>query len=635
MSLKREQAEEGIPPTKRLKVQEEEKDGQVKDEGMEPEGGDENKTGKEEDNYSLLSMLREEDVGITEYISKQAGVSAIIKQRYSDFVVNEISISGEVVHLTNTDVPVIVEEAEPSGPVDTVLSEDFLASLKQVAAGSIPTASIPAGDNKDVRLRVHRAVKSAFPNVETKTEDKDGEKVITAMLKAAVKDKRRGQEWPSSKARFPFCGFVLYKENKGTMDVIHLMARYLKVKDNVFQYAGTKDKRGKTTQQITAHKIPPKRLQDLNKFLRNITVGNFSYVENKLRLGDLKGNRFTIVLRNVVGEEEDIEKGLTSLREVGFVNYYGLQRFGSLSVPTHMVGRALLKEDYEEAVNLIIAGDKSDGFPYRKVWTETKDPEKTMESLQHRHFTERMVLRSLIKRPTDFCGAVQSIPRNLRLIYPHAYQSMVWNIMASRRIKTFGLKPVVGDLVLPSGAVADAEVEPEMVDADGENGSQEEEHPQNKKTRERVKPIVLEDGKVSQYTIYDVVLPLPGFDVLYPNNEVHTWYKEHLEKDGFDINSMERKNRDFSLPGSYRAIVVQPTDVEWKTFRYNDPTVALALSDSDRMDGVEEPQSVEDGKLRALRLTFNLPTSSYATMALREVLKTDTSPAQQASMNVT
>lgn len=51
--------------------------------------------------------------------------------------------------------------------------------------------------------------------------------------------------------------------------------------------------------------------------------------------------------------------------------------------------------------------------------------------------------------------------------------------------------------------------------------------------------------------------------------------------------------RDYSLPGGYRAIVVRPTDMEWKMFRYNDTTASLALSDIDHMNGVEEPQSIE------------------------------------------
>ena len=43
--------------------------------------------------------------------------------------------------------------------------------------------------------------------------------------------------------------------------------------------------------------------------------------------------------RNLVGEDEDVETGLKSLQEVGFINYYGLQRFGTQSVCTHHVGR--------------------------------------------------------------------------------------------------------------------------------------------------------------------------------------------------------------------------------------------------------------------------------------------------------
>ena len=71
--------------------------------------------------------------------------------------------------------------------------------------------------------------------------------------------------------------------------------------------------------------------------------------------------------------------------------------------------RALLKEKWEEAVDLIIAGS-GDGAPsYRKTWRDTKDPEKTMGQLENRHYMERIVLRSLARRPDDFFGAVQSV----------------------------------------------------------------------------------------------------------------------------------------------------------------------------------------------------------------------------------
>ena len=46
--------------------------------------------------------------------------------------------------------------------------------------------------------------------------------------------------------------------------------------------------------------------------------------------------------RNLVGEDEDVETGLKTLQEVGFINYYGLQRFGTQSVCTHHVGRLVL-----------------------------------------------------------------------------------------------------------------------------------------------------------------------------------------------------------------------------------------------------------------------------------------------------
>jgi hypothetical protein len=57
---------------------------------------------------STKSRLMEKDVGITEYISAHEGFSGIIKQRFSDFHVNEITADGSIVKLTELAPPVDV-----------------------------------------------------------------------------------------------------------------------------------------------------------------------------------------------------------------------------------------------------------------------------------------------------------------------------------------------------------------------------------------------------------------------------------------------------------------------------------------------------------------------------------------------
>ena len=44
--------------------------------------------------------------------------------------------------------------------------------------------------------------------------------------------------------------------------------------------------------------------------------------------------------------------------------------------------------------------------------------------------------------------------------------------------------------------------------------------------------------------------------------------------------------RDYSLPGSYRRVVVKPSDVSWRLLNYDDVTVPLVSSDLEVLNGV-------------------------------------------------
>lgn len=126
------------------------------------------------------------------------------------------------------------------------------------------------------------------------------------------------------------------------------------LKPSQVNYSGTKDKRAKTTQKFCIKKRSPKQILGSVRHMPGVRVGNFEFSKQVLKLGDLKGNRFRIALRHLIGERAMIENALKNIKDKGFINYFGLQRFGNCaSVPTFEVGVALLKSDYKLVMNLI------------------------------------------------------------------------------------------------------------------------------------------------------------------------------------------------------------------------------------------------------------------------------------------
>jgi tRNA pseudouridine13 synthase len=65
-------------------------------------------------------------------------------------------------------------------------------------------------------------------------------------------------------------------------------------------------------------------------------------------------NSFTLVLRDISTDESVLAPIFESVARNGFINYYGMQRFGTTSVPTYRVGLHLIKREWSQAVSLLL-----------------------------------------------------------------------------------------------------------------------------------------------------------------------------------------------------------------------------------------------------------------------------------------
>ena len=137
------------------------------------------------------------------------------------------------------------------------------------------------------------------------------------------------------------------------MEVISYLARSLKIKPKDFAFAGTKDRRAVTVQRVSVFRQHADKLGKANQQLRQARIGNFKYEKHKLELGELLGNQFIITLRDchfgddaelndvarVVLGDKIVGLAVQHLQTHGFINYFGLQRFGTFGIGTDDIGK--------------------------------------------------------------------------------------------------------------------------------------------------------------------------------------------------------------------------------------------------------------------------------------------------------
>ncbi|OOF95229.1 hypothetical protein ASPCADRAFT_207705 [Aspergillus carbonarius ITEM 5010] len=668
---------------------------------------------------------RELEVGITGFVSADnVGFSGILKKRYTDFLVNEIVPSGQVLHLQN--IPAPEEQAKPAEkptekpaepqqekPQDTTekdatptaektpefqiseednalleslfgeestkrilgLNKRALANPKSKPSDLGKLATVVVTD-RDLRIKMHQAIRRIFNSQLESQTDSEGMMSISA---APNRNNRNAQgERGNARARVPFnwdelggpyLHFTLYKENKDTMEVLSFISRQLKVNTKNFQFAGTKDRRGVTVQRACAHRLQADRLAKMNPTLRNAAVGDFEYCKHGLDLGDLNGNEFVITLREcdipgvdftdreaaVAKSKELVETALRNLRERGYFNYFGLQRFGTFATRTDTVGVKMLQGDFKGACDSIlqysphalaaakegenstalVSSDDKARAEAINIFETTGNIGKTLEKLPRKFSAEATVLRQLSRAQNDYLGALQAIPRNLRLMYVHAYQSLVWNFAAGERWRLYGDKVVEGDLVLvhehtdKEAAANEAAAAAGEVDADGEViiTPQAGDSAYVSEGIARARALTAEEAASGKYSIFDVVLTMPGYDVLYPANKMTDFYKAFMaspQGGGLDPFDMRRKWREVSLTGSYRKLLNRPgPDYSVDVSAYTQDDEQFVQTDLEKLQGkTETPAETQSSDAQdkvAIVLKFQLGSSQYATMALREL----------------
>jgi len=117
------------------------------------------------------------------------------------------------------------------------------------------------------------------------------------------------------------------KQEMTTWDMVAAFAEYLAVPAQKIGYAGLKDKHATTTQYISVDASHEKLLKKFHH--KQIKILSSKRHSQGIRMGDLKGNRFSINLHFVDNIDSGrIEKVARKIAKNGLPNYFGYQRFG-------------------------------------------------------------------------------------------------------------------------------------------------------------------------------------------------------------------------------------------------------------------------------------------------------------------
>jgi len=367
------------------------------------------------------------------------------------------------------------------------------------------------------------------------------------------------------------------KTGLSTHDAVRRIARALRVRPRDVGYAGLKDARAVTVQTLSIEHVDDERARDALADLDGIRVLGLSRHRNKIRLGHLAGNRFTLRVRDV-NEEAEVRAGaiLRELEARGCPNWFGVQRFGRRG-DNDRVGRALIRRRPAEAVRALLgdAGSADDGLDASRAFADEGSWQEAFDAAPRGARTEAAVLREMA-RGREPERALRAVPRKLLRLLVSAYQSRLFNTLLAERLPTLS-QMEIGDLAY---------------------------------LHDRGAVFAVEDAEAAQLRADTLEIspsaPLFGTRLLFADGEPGARERALLEAEGLVLH-------DFNIPGA-------------GSFRGERRPLRIPL----REVTAERAPPGDDGE-RTIVVRFVLPRGCYATTVLGEILKTpETAPPRRA-----
>lgn len=416
-------------------------------------------------------------------------------------------------------------------------------------------------------------------------EDFQVEEVLVDGSKAQIDPSEEKRALGASLERQRHLLCVLVKRNWDTFIAAKNVASQFGLGQNSIQIAGIKDAKAVTAQYFT---VENQTMEDAAKIaVKDVTVRPVGYLRNPLSVFYLLGNSFKInitgVTQNPAEVTEQVNQTIKEVNSVGGIpNFYGHQRFGTTRPITHLVGKSILKGDFEEAAMLFLAKPSLDEHPAsRQARTELQqshDFKAALERYPKQLRYERKMIAYLNEKPNDFVGAFSVLPLKLQALFVQAYQSYLFNRFISERAKA--------GLPLCTAEVGDFVVGVERSGLPMVNMSQTVTVQTQTKTNQ-----ALATGKLR------LALPVVGFKQKLSGGVMGELEQRVLEQENVDVAGFRvTVNSRLGGRGSLRSALTPVKDFK-------------LLDVSSQMEGLR------------VSLGFQLFRGCYATVLLREIMK--------------